>query len=82
MRALNKRLRRLEAGLLPPAETAESRRQHEIVLDIQRRRAARLGLPVPEDLPEPVYRPSMSIAEQILAARRLRELSKVEEARR
>src|ERR1022692_1527342 len=32
------RRRRLEVGLLPPAETAESRRLHEIVLDIRRRR--------------------------------------------
>jgi hypothetical protein len=51
MRVLEKRLRRLEIGLLPPPETAESRRVHEIVLDIRRTRAARLGLPEPEDLP-------------------------------
>jgi hypothetical protein len=40
MRVLEKRLRRLEVGLLPPPETAESRRINEIVLDIRRRRAA------------------------------------------
>ena len=45
MRVLERRLRRLEVGPLPPPETAESRRVHEIVLDIRRRRAARLGLP-------------------------------------
>jgi hypothetical protein len=31
MRALEKRLPRLEEGLLPPAETAESRELHEVV---------------------------------------------------
>jgi hypothetical protein len=53
MWVLEKRLRRLEAGLLPPPETAESRRLHQIVLDIRRRRAARLGLPEPENVAEP-----------------------------
>jgi hypothetical protein len=33
MRLLEKRLHRLEVGLLPPAETEESRRLHEIVLE-------------------------------------------------
>jgi hypothetical protein len=37
--------------LWPPAETAESRRQRETVLDTLRRRAARLSLPMPEDIP-------------------------------
>jgi hypothetical protein len=69
MRVLEKRLRRLEEGLLPPAETAESRRLHEVVLDIRRRRAARLGLPVPEDVPAPIYRPGMSLADGIRAGR-------------
>ena len=74
MRALDRRLRRLEVGLLPPPETAESRRLHEVVLDIRRRRAARLGLPEPEDLPDPEFRPGMSLAEMILASRqRVRE---------
>jgi hypothetical protein len=53
MRVLERRLRRLEVGLLPLAETAEWRRIYEIVPDIRRRRAARLGLSVPEDVPEP-----------------------------
>ena len=69
MRVLERRLRRLEEGLLPPPETEESRQLHEIVLDIQRRRAARLGLPEPEDVPTPAFRPGMSLAEMILAAR-------------
>jgi hypothetical protein len=69
MRALERRLRRLEVGLLPPAETAESRRLHEIVQDIRRRRAARLGLPEPEDLPERVCTPGMSLADAIRAGR-------------
>jgi hypothetical protein len=59
----------LKRGLLPPAETEESRRDHEIVLDIQRRRAERLGLSAPDDIPEPEYRHGMSIAEIILASR-------------
>jgi hypothetical protein len=70
MRVLERRLRRLEEGLLPPPETEESRRLHEVVLDIRRRRAARLGLPEPEDVPAPEYRPGMSLADGIRAARR------------
>jgi hypothetical protein len=51
MRMPERRLRRLEVGLWPPPETAESRRLHQVVLDIRRRRAARLGLPEPERVP-------------------------------
>jgi hypothetical protein len=71
MRALERRLRRLEGGLLPPPETEESRRLHEVVMDIRRRRAARLGLPEPQDLgsPDPAWR-RISIGETILAARK------------
>ncbi len=69
MRMLQKRLHRLEEGLLPPAETAESRRVHELVMDIQRRRAARLGLPEPEDVPVPAYWSGMSLGEIIRAGR-------------
>jgi hypothetical protein len=72
MRALQKRLRRLEEGLLPPAETAESRRVHEVVLDIRRRRAARLGIPVEEDVRDSEYRPGMSLGDGIRAARQRR----------
>ena len=72
MRVLERRLRKLEEGLLPPPETEESRRVHEIVLDIRRRRAARLGLPEPEDAPEPAYRPGIPIGAAILAARQRR----------
>jgi hypothetical protein len=71
MRVLEKRLRRLEVGL-PPVETEGSRRLHEVVLDIRRRRAARLGLPEPEDVPDPEYRPGMSLADGIRAARQRR----------
>jgi len=81
MRVLERRLRRLEVGLLPTAETAESRRLHEIVMDIRRARAARLGLPEPEDDPEPVYRPGMSIGDTIRAGvQRMRERHAAEEA--
>src|ERR1022692_329744 len=67
MRVLERRLRRFEEGLLPPPETAESRRLHEIVLGIRRARAARLGLPEPEDVPAPAFRPGMSLASMISA---------------
>jgi hypothetical protein len=69
---LEKRLRRLEEGLLPPPETEESRRLREVALDIRRRRAARLGIPVEEDGPDPEFRPGMSLGEMILAARERR----------
>jgi hypothetical protein len=43
MRVLERHLRRLEVGLLlPPAETEKSRRLHEVVQDIRRRRVARI----------------------------------------
>ena len=74
MRVLERRLRRLEVGLLPPPETAESRRLHEVVLDIRRRRAARLGLPEPEDVPGPDFPPGLSLGEIVnYAWRRHRE---------
>ena len=75
MRVLEKRLRRLEVGLMPPPETAESRDLHERVLEIRRRRAADLGLAEPEDVPEVALRPGMSLGEMILAARRRRPLT-------
>jgi hypothetical protein len=74
MRVLERRLRRLEDGLPPPPETEESRRLHEIVMDIRHRRAARLGLPEPEDVPAPAFRPGMSIGDMIRAARQRRPL--------
>jgi len=81
MRVLERRLRRLEGRLLPPPETAESRRVHEVVMDIRRRRAARLGLPEPKDVPATVYRPGMGLAEIILASRaQCRARRKAEEA--
>jgi hypothetical protein len=78
MRVLERRLRRLEVGLMPLAETAESRRLHEVVLNIRRRRAARLGLPAPEDVPAPAFRPGMSLAEKIIAARGRRPLPRAD----
>ncbi len=65
MRVLERRLRKLEEGLLPSPETAESRRMHEIVMDIRRARAAGLGLPEPEDAPEVDFTPGISLAEVI-----------------
>jgi len=81
MRGLEKRLRKLEEGMLPTPEDAESRRVLDAVLDMERRRAARLGLPPPEDDPEPVYRPGMSIGDMIRAGvQRMRERWAAEEA--
>jgi hypothetical protein len=48
MRVLERRLRRLEVGLLPPAQTESSRLYCEAMLGISRNRAHRLGLPVPD----------------------------------
>jgi hypothetical protein len=79
MRVLERRLRRLEEGLLPPAETEASRRLHEIVLDIRRRRAERLGLTALEHVPEPIYRRGTSIGDTIRAGvRHMRERRAVE----
>ena len=81
MRVLVRRLRRLELGLLPPAETAESRQGHQVVLDIRRARAARLDIPGPEDIPAPAHRPGMSIGDTIRAGvQRLCERWAAEEA--
>jgi hypothetical protein len=74
MRTMIRRLRRLGEQWLPPAETAESRRLREVVLGIRLARAARLGIPVEEDGPGPGYRPGMSLAEMIIAARKRRPL--------
>jgi hypothetical protein len=68
-------------GLLRPVESEESRRILEAVLDMQRRHAERLGLPAPDDDPEPVYRPGMSIGDMIrVGVQRLRERWAAEEA--
>jgi hypothetical protein len=77
MRVLERRLRRLEVGLLPAAETAESRDLHQRVLEIRRRsaaHAAHLGIPEPEDVRASAFRPGMSLAETIIAARVRRPL--------
>jgi len=81
MKSTDGRLRRLETRLLPPPETAESRELREIIAEAGRRRAARLGLPEPEDEPEPAYPPGMSLAETMrVAARRMHERRGAEEA--
>ncbi len=81
MKAITRRVRRLEQRLLAPVETEASRRAREMVLDIRRHRAERLGLPVPDDVPEPAYRHGMSIGDT-LRAEHQRTLSrwKAEEA--
>jgi hypothetical protein len=42
---------------------------HQVVMDIRRRRAARLGLPEPEDIPATAYSLGMGLAEMIRASR-------------
>jgi hypothetical protein len=79
MRVLEKLLRKVEAGLLPPPETAASQRINEIVLDIRRRRAARLGLPEPKDVPAPAFPPGMSLGDLIRAARKRTPLAEAAE---
>jgi hypothetical protein len=69
MKTISRRVWRLERDLLPPMETEASRRTREIVLGIRRRRAERLGLPVPDDVPEPAYRHGMSIGEAMRVER-------------
>jgi len=51
MRALDKRLRKLEVGLLPPGQTESSRMYCEVMLEVSRNRARRLGLPMPDSVP-------------------------------
>lgn len=82
MRVLERRLRRLEAGLSwQPVERPESRRILDAVRDSQRRHAARLGLPAPDKDPEPVYRPGMSFGDTLRAGlQRMRERWAAEEA--
>jgi hypothetical protein len=74
MRALEKRLRRLEVVTLPQPETEDSRRLQERLDDLRRRRAERLGIPVAEEVPEPGWR-GMTLAEIIRGGRRNRELT-------
>jgi hypothetical protein len=72
MKVIEKRLRWLERGLLLPVETEASRRAYDLVLEIRRRRAKRLGLPVPDDPPRLEGRLRTSgIAETIRARRQL-----------
>jgi hypothetical protein len=49
MRALDRRLRRLEVGLLPAAETEASRQYYDVVLTVAPNRARRLGEPIPDE---------------------------------
>ena len=67
MNGLERRLRKLEVGLLPTPETAESRRLRELILEARRRRAAREGLPMPESVLVPAFPSGMSIGETIRA---------------
>jgi hypothetical protein len=78
MKSIDRRLRRLEVGLLPPPETDDSRCFHEAVQEILRRRAERLGLSEPENIPARSFRPEMSIAEKIIASQLRRPLTEAE----
>jgi hypothetical protein len=70
MRALERRLRRLEEGLLPPAETWASRVYYDSVLAIARNRARMQGDPLPDEVPGLEWTRQMSsLAEIVLASR-------------
>jgi len=77
---LERRLRKLEERMFPPAENAEWRTLLDESLDAERRRSARLGLPSPDEDLASVCRPGMSIGETIQACvQRLRERWALEE---
>ena len=60
----------LEERVLPPVETEASRRSHELVLDLRRRRAERQGEPMSDDVPQLAgTRQMFSVAAAIMAGR-------------
>jgi hypothetical protein len=79
---LDKRLRRLEGGLLPPGQTEASRLYYETMLEISRNRAFRLGLPMPDSLPGLEWTRQISTLGEIILTerRRMRERRAAEEA--
>jgi hypothetical protein len=50
MRALDRRLRKLEVGLLPAAETEASRKYYDVMLEVARNRARMRGEPLPTEV--------------------------------
>jgi hypothetical protein len=82
MRVLERRLRRLEVGLLPPAETEASRLYYEAALTMSRNRARRLGQPLPDEVPGLEWTRQMSTLGEIIRAgrERMRERHAAEEA--
>ncbi|MGA2137170.1 MAG: hypothetical protein ABSH50_33185 [Bryobacteraceae bacterium] len=50
MRALDRRLRKLEVGLLPAAETDASRQYYDVMLEVARNRARMRGEPLPTEV--------------------------------
>ena len=78
MRVLEKRLRRLEKGLLPPAETEASLLYYEAMLTISRNRARRRGEPLPNHVPGLEWTRQMSTLGEIIRASRERWRSRRE----
>lgn len=68
MRALDKRLRRLEVGLLPTAQTEASGLYHATMLEISRNRARMLGEPLPDEVPGLEWTRQISTIGEILGA--------------
>jgi hypothetical protein len=56
-------------GIAATAGNSKVAADHELVRNIRRRRAARLGLPEPEDVPVPAFPPGMSLGEMTIASR-------------
>ena len=71
MKALARRLCRLEMATLPPAVDHESERIADLILEARRRRLEADGLPAEEPL-APIYLPAgrrLTVAESIIAAK-------------
>jgi hypothetical protein len=82
MRALVRRLRRIEEALLPPPETEASRLYYETMLAISRNRARMRGEPLPDEVPGLEWTQQMSTLGEIIRAsrERWRSRSATEEA--
>lgn len=79
MRVLERRLRRLEVGLLPQGETEASRIYHETVLTISRNRARMRGEPLPVEVLGLEWTRQMSTLTEIIRTGVQRERRAAEE---
>jgi len=82
MRALDRRLRRLEVGLLPPGQTESSRMYCETMLEVSRNRARRLGLPLPDSVPGLEWTHQINSLAEIILTERARWRQRQEESAR